>query len=128
MKLVDWIARIVAALVLLQTLFFKFQGAEESVFIFSQLGVEPWGRYASGFLELAASILILAPRTVWMGCLLGLGLMSGAILSHIAVLGIVVQDDGGLLFGLGIVVFLSCLVSLVIHRADIPVLGGSERR
>jgi len=123
MKVIDWIVRLVAAGILLQTLAFKFLGAEESVFIFSQLGVEPWGRIASGVVELVAAILILLPRTVWVGCLLALGVMAGAIFSHLFVLGIEVLDDGGLLFALAIVVSVSCIVSLLIHRSELPFVG-----
>jgi uncharacterized membrane protein YphA (DoxX/SURF4 family) len=65
-----WALRIVAALILLQTLFFKFSGAEESVYIFSTLGMEPWGRIGSGVLELIASVLILYPRTTFIGAAL----------------------------------------------------------
>lgn len=125
MKVVDWIVRIVAAVILLQTLYFKFLGAEESVFIFSQLGVEPWGRYVSGVFELLASILILVPRTAWLGCLVAHGVMAGAILSHVFVLGIVVQDDGGLLFGMALVVTVCCAASLFIRRSDLPFIGKS---
>jgi uncharacterized membrane protein YphA (DoxX/SURF4 family) len=120
MKYLDWLVRIVAAVILLQTLYFKFLGAEESVYIFSELGVEPWGRYASGMTELAAAILILIPRTAWLGCLVGLGVMAGALLSHLFVLGIEVQGDGGLLFTLALVVTVCCLTGLLIHRKNIP--------
>lgn len=122
MKALDWIVRIVAAVILLQTLFFKFTGAPESIFIFEQVGVEPWGRYLTAIAELAAAILLLVPRTAWMGALLGLGIMAGAILSHLFVLGISVQDDGGLLFALAVTVFIACLVILYLHRGDVPFL------
>src|SRR5258707_398886 len=89
-----WIARIVAGIILLQTLFFKFTGAEESVNLFSALGVEPWGRIGTGVLELIASALILIPSTVWLGSILAVGLMAGAIGSHILIKG-VMRDDGG---------------------------------
>ena len=93
-----WLLRIVPALILLQTLFFKFTGAAESVYIFSKLNVEPWGRYGSGVAELIAGILLLIPRySVW-GALLALGVMGGAIVSHLFVLGIEVMDDNGQLF------------------------------
>lgn len=122
MKVIDWIVRVVAAVILLQTLYFKFSGAEVSVFIFSQLGVEPWGRITTGGFELLAAILLITPRFVWVGCILALGVMSGAILSHLFILGIDVQNDGGLLFALAIVVFVSSALSLFIHRADIPLI------
>lgn len=120
MKIIDWIARLVAAGILLQTLYFKFLGAEESVYIFSQLGVEPWGRYATGVLELVAAGLLLVPRTAKIGCVLGLGLMAGAIGSHLFVLGIEVRGDGGLLFALALVVTVACATSLGIRQFASP--------
>jgi uncharacterized membrane protein YphA (DoxX/SURF4 family) len=117
---VSWICRIVAAVILLQTLFFKFTGAEESVYIFTKVGLEPWGRYASGVAELFAAILLLFPRTVWLGAVIAVGVMLGAIGSHLTKLGIVVKDDGGLLFALAIIVFAAALVTLFIHRRQLP--------
>lgn len=104
-----WILRIVAAGILLQTLFFKFSGAAESIYIFSTLGIEPYGRIGSGIAELICAILILIPRTTYIGALGGCGVMSGAILSHLVVLGIVVENDGGLLFLLAIITLICCL-------------------
>ena len=92
-----WLLRLVAAVIMLQTLFFKFTASEESVYIFTQTGMEPWGRIASGVVELIASILLVIPRTTWIGALLGIGVMSGALFFHLTVLGIEVQGDGGLL-------------------------------
>jgi len=114
-----WVLRIVAAFLLLQTLFFKFTGAEESIYIFSTLGMEPWGRIGSGVLELIASILILYPRTTFIGAALGAGLMGGAIFFHLTKLGISVQADGGLLFAYALVVFISCIILLFIYRGQI---------
>ena len=114
-----WILRLVAAFLLLQTLFFKFTGAEESIYIFSTLGMEPWGRIGTGVLELIASILILYPRTTFIGAALGAGLMSGAIFFHLAKLGIAVKDDGGLLFAYALAVFISCVILLFIYRGEI---------
>lgn len=122
-KILPWIARLLAAVILLQTLFYKFSGAEESVYIFSTLHAEPWGRIGSGILELIASVLILIPRTTLWGALLGLGLMGGAILSHLFVLGLVVKDDGGLLFIYALLVFISCLYLVWIYRKSLPVLN-----
>ena len=117
---VSWICRIVAAVILLQTLYFKFTGAEESVYIFTKVGLEPWGRYASGVAELFAASLLLFPRTVWLGAVIAAGVMLGAIGSHLTKLGIVVKDDGGLLFALAIVVFAAALATLFIHRRQLP--------
>jgi hypothetical protein len=108
MKILTWIVRIVAAVILLQTLYFKFSGAEESVYIFSTLGIEPYGRIGSGIAELIAAVLILVPRTTLIGAILGLGVITGAIFSHLFVLGIEVQNDGGELFILAIITFLCC--------------------
>jgi uncharacterized membrane protein YphA (DoxX/SURF4 family) len=110
MKLIlMWVFRLTAAIILLQTLYFKFTGAEESVYIFSALGMEPYGRIGSGIVELIAAILILIPRTTLLGALLGAGVMLGAIFSHLFVLGINVQNDGGELFTLAIITFLCCI-------------------
>lgn len=105
-----WIIKLVAVVILVQTLYFKFTGAEESVYIFTTLGIEPFGRIGSGIVELIASILILIPRTTLLGALLGLGTMLGAIFSHLFILGIEVKNDGGTLFILAIITFLCCLL------------------
>jgi len=118
-----WVLRIVAAGILLQTLFFKFTGAPESIYIFETVGLEPFGRYASGITELFAAIFLLIPRFNWLGALLSLGVMSGAILSHLTVLGIEVKGDGGLLFALAIVVFICSAILLYFNKENIPVIG-----
>lgn len=105
-----WFLRFFVAVILLQTLYFKFTAAAESVYIFSKLGMEPYGRIATGIFELVAAVLILMPRTTIFGALLGLGLMIGAVVSHIFVLGIEVQNDRGTLFMLALLVLISCAV------------------
>lgn len=112
MKTLDLILRILAAVILLQTLYFKFTGAAESVFIFETLGMEPLGRYGSGMAELISAILLLIPRTVVLGALGGALVMLGAIGSHLGPLGIEVMEDGGLLFGLACTVLGCCIVLL----------------
>ena len=119
----SWVLRITAAIILLQTLFFKFTAAPESVYIFTKVGAEPWGRIGSGVVELIAAILILTPRFTWLGSLLAIGVMAGAILSHVTVLGIEVQGDKGLLFALALIVFVCSTVTLLLHRTEIPVIG-----
>jgi uncharacterized membrane protein YphA (DoxX/SURF4 family) len=120
MKLIlIWVFRLTAAIILLQTLYFKFTGAEESVYIFSTLGMEPYGRIGSGIVELIAAILILIPRTTLFGALIGAGVMLGAIFSHLFVLGIDVQNDGGELFTLAIITFLCCIALIYWNKSKI---------
>lgn len=117
--ILQWILRLLAAVIMLQTLYFKFSAAEESVYIFSALHMEPWGRIGIGVLELVASVLILYPRTTVFGALLGMGLMSGAIFFHLTKLGLEVMNDGGQLFVYALVVFLSCFVLAWLHRKQL---------
>lgn len=119
-----WVAQIVAAAILAQTLFFKFSGAAESRFIFETLGAEPWGRIGSGAVETVAVVCLLVPRLAATGALLALGTMAGAIASHLFVLGIEVQGDGGLLFALAIVVTLCAGFVLFVRRTEIPLMGS----
>ena len=119
----SWLLQLVVAVILLQTLFFKFTAAPESVFIFSTLGAEPWGRIGSGLIELIASVLLLAPRTTVFGAALAMGSMAGALASHLLLLGIEIMGDGGLLFTLAVLVFVASAIVLYIRRAGIPLLG-----
>jgi putative oxidoreductase len=119
----SWILQLTVAGILLQTLFFKFTAAEESVYIFGTLGAEPWGRIASGVVELIASVLLLVPATAPIGALLTMGVMVGAIASHLLVLGIEVEGDGGLLFGLALTAFAASALVLAIRRAALPLVG-----
>lgn len=112
-----WAAQVVAAFILGQTLYFKFQAAPESVYIFESLGVEPWGRIAAGVAELFAAALLLVPRLSWLGAALGLGVIFGALGAHLFVIGIEVQGDGGLLFALAVTVLCCCVVTLYLRRA-----------
>ena len=116
--ILSWALRIVAAAILLSTLYFKFTGHPESVELFTKLGVEPWGRIGTGVIELIAGILLLIPSTVFIGAFLGVGLMAGAILSHLTVIGIASKGDGGQLFMLAIIVMICCLVILVLHKSQ----------
>jgi putative oxidoreductase len=118
-RVLDWVVRLVAAGVLLQTLYFKFGGAPESVYIFSTLGAEPWGRLGSGVVELVAAALLLWSGTAALGGVLAAGVMTGAIMSHVVFLGIEVQGDAGLLFGLACLVLACSLATIAIHRAEL---------
>ena len=115
--------KIIVAAILLQTLYFKFTGAAESIYIFETVGMEPWGRIGSGIVELVASILLLIRRTAWLGALLALGVICGALFFHLTTLGIDVQGDGGFLFILACIVFVSSIIILVKERKNIPVIG-----
>lgn len=123
-RTVSWIAQLSAAAILAQTLFFKFTGAPESKFIFTTLGVEPWGRILTGVLELVAVGLLLTPRWAGVGGLLSLGLMGGAVMGHLTKLGLIVQDDGGLLFALAVTVLAAAAVVVWLRRAELPFIGG----
>lgn len=122
-NIILWILRLVVAFILLQTLFFKFTAAPESVYIFETVGMEPWGRIGSGIVELIASILLLIPRTTWAGALLALGTIAGAIFFHLTKLGIEVKGDGGQLFIMALIVFVSSLVILLVSRKQIPIIS-----
>ena len=119
----SWALQPLAAGILLQTLFFKFTAAEESVYIFTTVGAEPWGRIGSGVIELVAAALLLGPGTTTVGAILAMGVMAGAIMSHLTILGIEVKGDSGLLFGLAMTVFVSSAIVLGIRRGEIPLVG-----
>ena len=133
----DWACRAIAAVILLQTLFFKFTAAPESVYIFTKVGglvhatlasisipmAEKFGRLGSGVMELIAGILLIAPRYVWAGAILAMAATFAAIATHLTILGIDVLGDKGLLFGLAITVFVTSAIALYMHRTDIPVVG-----
>jgi uncharacterized membrane protein YphA (DoxX/SURF4 family) len=119
-----WIARVVVAIILVQTLFFKFTAAPESVYIFETVGQEPVGRIGSGVVELIASVLLFVPGLTAVGALLALGTMSGAIFFHLTKLGIVVQEDGGTLFALALVVWAGSAFLLFLYRRTLPVIGS----
>jgi hypothetical protein len=125
----SWLLRLVAAVILLQTLFFKFTGAPESVYIFSTLGAEPWGRIGSGIVELIASVLLLTPRTVVFGAALAMVTMVGAIGSHIAKLGVALPavGDRGELFALAVIVFLCSAAVLYLHRNELRLITEAAR-
>ncbi len=118
--ILTWALRITAAVILLQTLFFKFTAADESVYIFTKLGIEPYGRIGSGIAELFAAILILIPSTTLIGALLAAGVISGALLSHLFILGIEVKNDGGELFILAVITFICSIILIYLDRRKIP--------
>jgi hypothetical protein len=122
----SWTLRGIVAVILLQTLFFKFTGAKESIYIFSTLGLEPEGRIGTGVAELIASVLLLLPQTVVFGAILSLGVISGAIFFHLTRLGITLPlvDDHGELFALAVVVFVCSAAVLILHRGELPIVGG----
>jgi putative oxidoreductase len=123
-----WAARLIPAIILLQTLFFKFSGASESIEIFTRVGMEPWGRIGVGILELVAAVLLLLNATAWMGAALSLGLMAGAILMHLTILGISVQNDGGYLFLLAWIVAICSAFVLLMNKEKILVLMKSFQK
>jgi hypothetical protein len=114
---------VVAAIILLQTLYFKFTAHPDSVFIFTQLGLEPYGRIGIGVAELITAFLLVWPRTRAFGAVIGLGVISGALFFHLTKLGINVNNDGGKLFGLALATFVCCLGVVFIERKQLPILN-----
>jgi uncharacterized membrane protein YphA (DoxX/SURF4 family) len=122
-KALFWALRIIPAVILLQTLYFKFSGAKVSIDIFTKMGMEPWGRYGTGVFELIAGILLLIPKRSVLGAFLAAGVISGAILSHLFILGIEVDGDHGQVFYMAIAVFICSAIILLQNKKDIPVVG-----
>ena len=122
-KNILFVLRLIVAVILLQTLYYKFGGHEDSIYIFTTLGLEPYGRIGIGVMELIASILILLKRTSWAGALLTVGLMAGAIFSHLTQLGIQVKGDGGQLFYMALGTWILSLVVLWSERKQIPFIN-----
>ncbi|WP_299224324.1 DoxX family protein [uncultured Psychroserpens sp.] len=122
-KYIPLILRIAVAIILIQTLRFKFSAHPDSVYIFTKVGLEPYGRIGIGIAELIAGILLLIPRTVWLGAVLTLGIIGGAIMMHLTQLGIEVNNDGGVLFTTAIITFVLSGIILYIYRRDLPLIG-----
>ena len=121
-KHIPFALRIIVAVILIQTLRFKFSAHPDSVYIFETVGLEPIGRIGIGILELIAGILLLVPKTVWVGASLTLGIIGGAIMMHLTQLGVDVKGDGGLLFGTAVVTFILSAIILYLYKNDIPFL------
>lgn len=119
-RAVSWICQLLAAAIMIETLFYKFTAAPESVYIFRKMGTEPWWRWGQGIWELLAAICLLIPRLRWAGGILTTGAMLAAILSHMTWLGYAIQGDHGLLFCMALVTFVSGLIVLVLNRHSIP--------
>jgi hypothetical protein len=126
MKILSWILSIGIAVILLQTLFFKFTGSAESIYIFEKTGLGDLGRYGSGIVELIASVCLLIPKTRAIGAVLALGTICGALFFHFTSLGIEVMGDGGTLFYLAIGVFVASLILVILHRKEIPLVGAKR--
>ena len=118
-----FVLRIIIAIILFQTLRFKFTAHPDSIYIFETVGLEPIGRIGIGVLELIAGILLLIPKTIWAGALLTLGLIGGAILMHLTLLGIEVNNDGGTLFITAVITFILSVIVLYLYRKEIPIIG-----
>lgn len=117
------VLRIIVAIILIQTLRFKFTAHPDSVYIFTKIGLEPFGRIGIGLLELIAGILLLLRKTVWAGALLTLAVIGGAIFMHLSLLGIEINEDGGILFVTAVVTFVLSGIILWIYRKDLPTIG-----
>ncbi len=123
-KKIILVLRIVVAIILIQTLRYKFTAHPDSVYIFSKVGLEPFGRIGIGVLELISAILLIIPRTIWLGALLTVGIISGAVMMHLTQLGIEINNDGGTLFYLALVTLILSLIILFDQRKNIPFIGS----
>lgn len=124
MKALEWVLSLIAAIILLQSLYFKFTAQPESIYIFTRVGMEPYGRIGSGIVELVAGVFLLLPRFRVYGAVLTLGVISGAIFFHLTTLGIEVQGDSGQLFYYALVVFFCALTILMLKRKELPLIGS----
>jgi putative oxidoreductase len=118
-KRLTWAMQAIATLIMFQTLFYKFSGAEESIYIFTTVGMEPWGRYGSGVVELIASILLMMPSLVWLGAVIGAGTMAGALFFHLTILGVQVKGDHDQLFAYALITFICCIGVMWMRRKEI---------
>lgn len=131
-RITSWILQVAVAVLLAQTLYFKFRGEPISVHIFSQVGIEPWGRYLTGVAEAVAAILLLIPATAAFGALLALGILGGAIATHLFIIGIVLENaqgeqlDDGSLFAMALGMAVAAAVILWLRRRELPLVGGSR--
>lgn len=117
--------KIIAAIIMLQTLFFKFTGAQESIDLFTKLAGEnePYLRIGTGLLELIASILLFTPKKTWLGAGLTIALMGGAIFGHLTKLGIEHNNDNGALLTSALITLIAGAILLFINKKDIPFVG-----
>lgn len=122
-KKILFVLRIVVAIILIQTLRFKFTAHPDSVYIFETIGIEPYGRIAIGILELIAGIMLIVPKSVWVGSLITLIILGGAIIMHLTQIGIVINNDNGVLFVTALITFILSSILLYHHRKDVPIIG-----
>jgi len=122
-KKIPLILRITVAIILIQTLRFKFTGHPDSVYIFTKIGLEPKGRIGIGVLELIAGILLFIPKTIWLGAALTIAIIGGAVFMHLTELGIEVNNDGGILFITAITTLALAIIILYLYRKSIPFIN-----
>ena len=119
------ILKIVISIILIQTLFFKFSGAQESVDLFTKIVGEDEAtmRIGTGILELIASILLFIPKRTWLGAILAFSIMGGAIMSHLTIIGIAHNNDSGALFFSAIIVLIFSFILLCLNLKSIPFIS-----
>jgi putative oxidoreductase len=122
MRYFIFILKVIVAIILLQTLYFKFSASAESVYIFEKIGLEPFGRIGSGIIELIASVLLFVDKTKFYAALTVVGTMLGAIISHVFILGIEVMNDGGILFTLALIAMISSAIVAIYYLSDLKKL------
>ena len=125
-SLLSFVIRIAISLIYLQTLYFKFTAHPDSVYIFSKLGLEPYGRIGIGMLELIVAILLVLNKTKLLSIIVSLGIITGAIASHLLVIGITIKEDHGGLFTLAIIIFTLNIVLIYLHKTDFSKILNSK--
>ncbi len=118
-KKLPQVLRILVAIILVYSVNCKLTAHPDCVYIFSKIGLEPYGRISIGFIELFSGILLFIPKTTWIGATLLLGIIGSAIMIHLTKLGIEVNNDGGALFIIAIVAFILSAIILWTKRREV---------
>jgi len=82
-----WVLQIGAAGMFLMVGFLKLSGNPQLVGLFKAIGLGQWFRYLTGTLEVGGAILLLIPRTSGLAALMLAGVMVGAVITHVVIVG-----------------------------------------
>ena len=82
-----WVVQIALAGMFLLAGGSKLLGAPAMVALFNTIGIGQWFRYVTGVIEVASAILLLIPRLTPVGAALLVCTMTGAVLTHLVLIG-----------------------------------------